>query len=276
MSAWDASDLVGAVLHGRPALAQFRSGRGFDVEARLSVHRNNIAAGLSDSLEAGFPVVSALVGRPFFRAMAVAFLRSHPPTSPILIEWGEEFPEFVAGHAPAASVAFLGDIAQLEAMRVRAFHADDATPLEPGAFAARMADADCLASTRVVLHPAFQMLVSRHPVFSIWAAHQSARSDGDISDGASAEIQDNASVDLGSIDLAAGETVVVARPALEVVTEPMPPGGKAFLEALSDGRTLGAAAVTASREPGAVLPELLALMIRLGLVTGFNPRKPSS
>jgi hypothetical protein len=46
--------------------------------ARFDVYRNR------EALVTGFPVVHALVGDAFFRAMAGVFLRAHPPTSPIL------------------------------------------------------------------------------------------------------------------------------------------------------------------------------------------------
>ena len=63
---------------------------------RFAVYRNNVAVGLIGALEARYPVSRRLAGDELFRAMARAFVRAHKPRSPVMIAYGEEFPEFVA------------------------------------------------------------------------------------------------------------------------------------------------------------------------------------
>ena len=63
---------------------------------RFAVYRNNVAVGLIGALEARYPVSRRIAGDELFRAMARAFVRAHKPRSPVMIAYGEEFPEFLA------------------------------------------------------------------------------------------------------------------------------------------------------------------------------------
>src|SRR5580698_2819508 len=64
---------------------------------RFAVYRNNVAVGLIGALEARYPVSRRIAGDEQFRAMARAFARAHKPRSPVMIAYGEDFPEFAAG-----------------------------------------------------------------------------------------------------------------------------------------------------------------------------------
>ena len=69
---------------------------------RFSVYRNNVAVGLIGALEARYPVSRRIAGDDLFRAMARAFVRAMKPRSPVMIAYGEEFPEFAAAYLAAA------------------------------------------------------------------------------------------------------------------------------------------------------------------------------
>ena len=69
---------------------------------RFSVYRNNVAVGLIGALEARYPVSRRIAGDELFRAIARAFVHRHKPRSPVMISYGEEFPEFVAAYLAAA------------------------------------------------------------------------------------------------------------------------------------------------------------------------------
>jgi hypothetical protein len=69
---------------------------------RFAVYRNNVAVGLIGALEARYPVSRRIAGDDLFRAMARAFVHRHRPRSPVMIAYGEEFPEFVAAYLAAA------------------------------------------------------------------------------------------------------------------------------------------------------------------------------
>jgi Putative DNA-binding domain len=78
-----------AMTHGRTGAPDAR---------RFAVYRNNVAVGLIGALEARYPVSRRIAGDDLFRAMARAFVRANKPRSPVMIAYGEGFPEFVADY----------------------------------------------------------------------------------------------------------------------------------------------------------------------------------
>ena len=123
---------------------------------RFAVYRNNVAVGLIGALEARYPVSRRIVGDGLFRAMARAFVRAHKPRSPVMIAYGEEFPEFADAYLASADVpprvAMAADVARLENAWVEAYHAEDAgvaTVAELGALGL-----EALPQTRLAFHPA--------------------------------------------------------------------------------------------------------------------------
>ncbi len=138
--------------------------------ARFNVYRNNIMVGLRGALEEAFPVVRALVGDEFFAAMAQAFIRAHPPSSPVLLKYGAGFDAFIRNFPPAESLPYLADVAGLEHAWFAAYHAADDVPLPISALADVPEDA--LDSLQIRPHSSVQMFYTDHPAVSIWQAHQ--------------------------------------------------------------------------------------------------------
>lgn len=244
----------------RDVPAGLRVGAGIDPRQRFAVHRNNAIAALVDALAAAFPVTQALVGKDFFRAMACERVRVDPPCSPILVEYGDGFARFIADFTPAESVPYLADISRLEQLRVQAYHAADAVPVDVAAYHALVATPMRLAATRVRLHPACRWLRSEYAVRSIWNAHQ--------------DIDASRDVDLGTIAIDAPEDTLVTRPQWDVQVTALPEGGIAWLDALRDGMTLGGAAAQAGRSDDtpleAQLESLLTLIVRHGLAVALD------
>lgn len=247
-----ASDFAAALLDPeRPLPPGLKTCNGSDPARRLAVYRNNVVASLIDALANGFPVTQALVGEEFFRAMARIYVAGSPPASPLMMDYGRSFPDFIATFAPAASVPYLADVARLERLRVDAYHAADATPLAADAFRPLLADPGRLLALRLELHPACRWLRSRHSIFSLWAAHQGA---GDLRD----------------VDPSRAEAALVVRPEVEVRVLSLPPGGADFLDALGDGQTLAEAASRGiAANPAFDLAANLAGLIEQGLAIGF-------
>lgn len=218
---------------------------GADPMRRFAVYRNNVTTALTGVLADSFPVTQQLVGEDFFCAMARVFLRAHPPRSPLLHEYGHDFPAFVAQFEPARQVPYLADMARLEWLRLAALHAADAPVLAADDIAPLLADPAALPGLRLALHPAAAVLQSAHAVVSLWGAHHGV--------GALAEV-----------DPYAAESALVLRPMLEVLVLRLPPGGGIFAAALAAETTLGEAAAAASADPSFDLAENLALLIRHG------------
>lgn len=190
-------------------------------QKRFAVYRNNVAVGLIGALEARFPATQRIVGAEFFTAAARMYASAHPPRSPLMMTYGDAFPDFLAAFEPAAEIAYLADVARLEAARTRAYHAADAKPLDPAALAELQPD--FLASLYFKLHPSVEIVASAFPIVTIWA------------------------MNAGEIELAPltewrGEDALVVRPALEVEVRRMPAGAAAFLQSLAAGAPLAAAA----------------------------------
>jgi len=64
-------------------------------DKRYNVYRNNVTVSLINALTATFPATLRITGTDFFRAMARFHVRAMPPTSPLLFEYGRDFPEFI-------------------------------------------------------------------------------------------------------------------------------------------------------------------------------------
>ncbi len=243
------AEFAGALLSmARPVPAAVKGAAQGRAERRFAVHRNTIAAGLIEALQARFPVVQRLVGDDFFRAMARAFVALEPPSSPLLFLYGESFPAFIARYTPEAPLPYLGDVARLEYARGLAYHAADREPLAASSFA--VLDQGRLSDFTVTLHPSVFVVTSASPAFSIWLANQAETASPLRHRGA--------------------EAALVSRPCLDVETRRLQPGTDAFLSALKDGSTIGAAIIagneaSASFSAAEALATLIGANIAIGL-----------
>ncbi|WP_248749534.1 DNA-binding domain-containing protein [Pseudomonas sp. MWU15-20650] len=148
------------------------SSNGADPMSRFAVYRNNVHSALINALAAAYPVALQLVGEAFFRAMAGLYVQDHPPSSPIISEYGNTFADFIQGFAPAASVPYLADVARLERLRVRAYHAADIQPLDQHDVLQQLQGTADLGQSRLRLHPSLSTLNSPYAIVAVWAAHQ--------------------------------------------------------------------------------------------------------
>lgn len=247
------SEFAAALLNpARPCPPELKTWNGSDPAARLAVYRNNVTTSLVDALATTFPVVQELVGETFFRAMARLFVRSSPPSSPILVHYGADFPAFIAGFAPASDLPYLADVARLEYLRVRACHAADAPVADAAELAALLGDPERLGGLRLVLQPALALLRSPFAVVSLWAAHQGA-------------------LDIARVEPGRAENALVLRNGLEVEVIGLPPGEALFVARLQAGASLGqAAGEAAARHPELDMVAPLAQLICTGAISRFG------
>jgi len=187
---------------------------------RFAVYRNNVVAGLSKALAARFPATERIVGEEFFHLMARAYVVARPPRSAVLTFYGDAFPEFIAQFEPARGLAYLPDVARLEAARTRAYHAADAKPLDPPELSKFAGDE--ISRLRFAAHPSAEIVRSPYPIVRIWAMNA-----GQLA--------------LGPIEDWREEDALVVRPALDVQVRALPAGGARFLALLFAGKTLAEA-----------------------------------
>ena len=143
---------------------------------RYNVYRNNVTVSLIDALAAIFPAVQRITGVEFFRAMARFHLRASPPTSPLLFEYGRDFPDFIEGYEYAQSLPWLADTARIERAWLDAYHSADQETLTAQALASMAPER--LADVIFVAHPATWIVRSAYPAVSIFAAHRGEGSSG--------------------------------------------------------------------------------------------------
>jgi hypothetical protein len=188
---------------------------------RYAVYRNNVTVSLINALAATFPATMRITGVDFFRTMARFHVRATPPTSPLLFEYGYDFPNFIELYEYAGSMPWLADVARIERAWLDTYHAADAAPLPAQALAS--IPPAYLAETILTSHPATRIVRSRYPVVTIFAAN---RISGPVA----------------PIEASEPEDALVTRPGMEVVVRRLPPGGAVFLTRLLAGEPLGAAA----------------------------------
>lgn len=138
-------------------------------DPRFGIYRNNIASALTNSLRVRYPVVEQLVGAEFFGMMARQFIADHKPSSAMLISYGEEFSEFIAGFAQANTVPYLAEVARFESAWWNVYHAADTVPLYKEALTALAPEA--WGETRIRFLPSVKILNLEYSAVSIWRAH---------------------------------------------------------------------------------------------------------
>jgi len=233
---------------GLPASIAARGGK--TAVRRYNVYRNNVTVSLIDALAAVYPAVQRITGVDFFRAMARFHIRATPPTSPLLFEYGRDFPSFIERYEHARSMPWLADTARIERAWLDAYHAADAEPLSPAALAA--VPPDRVGDLVLAPHPATRIVCSQFAAVTIFAANRG-------------------SAPAGRIDAALPEDALITRPALDVVVRHLPPGGAAFLTQLMSGHSLGEAAACAlETSPAFDIASNIAGIIEAGAFTAAS------
>jgi hypothetical protein len=231
-----------------PAAVAGSSGRA--AASRYDIYRNNVTVSLIDALAAIFPATQRITGAEFFRAMARFHIRATPPTSPLLFEYGHDFPDFIARYEHAQSVPWLADVARIERAWLDAYHAADMETLNPQALAA--IPPERLLNAVFVPHSAVRIVRSEFPAVAIFAAGRAGET-------------------LDPVEATAPEDALITRPGLEVIVRHLPAGGAIFLARLISRKTLGEAATAAVEADASFdLPANIAGMIEAGVFTAID------
>ena len=231
-----------------PRPAGLADGHGREAGRRFDVYRNNVTVALADALETAFPTIVKLVGAQNFKLLATAYLRQHPPTSPLMMFYGREMPAFLETFGPTKTIGYLPDIARMELALRHSYHAADATPLD--ATVLQTTPPDTLMASKLALAPATRLIRSKWPIHAIWAF--------------------NTLPGAPKPRMAAQDTLIL-RPDLDPEPHLLPPGGGAFIAALLDQTTFGHAIETAtSEDPAFDLSTMLALLLSNNALTDLK------
>lgn len=227
---------------GRAVPAGLTDPAGRPAGRRFAVYRNNVVVGLTEALATAFPSVCRQLGADSFARLAGVFVRAHPPSSPLLMFYGDALPGFLAGFQPLADRPWAADLARLDLALRESYHAADAAALDAAAIAALPPDR--LLAARVRLSPALRLVLSSFPLLDLWRA-----------EGAPAEPP-------------CGQDILVLRPGFDPQPHALPPGGAGFVAALLAGRSLGEAMDAAGS--GHPLAETWTLLLTGGALTALE------
>ena len=130
--------------------------RGFEV------HRNSSTRGIVEALRAAFPTIDKLLGAEMFAQVALDFRAISPPNSPVLSDYGADFPSFLRAQPWTSELPYLADVARIDWLWLESFLAPDVSdaPRSSGTMA------------RVRLHPATRFAWFATPAMTIWQAHR--------------------------------------------------------------------------------------------------------
>jgi len=223
-------------------------------EKRFNVYRNNVVAGLVEAMKAAFPAVCRIVGNEFFAAMARVYVGLEPPRSPVMLDYGGTFPDFIRTFEPAKSVTYLSDVARLECAWVEAYHAAEAPSADPALLAT--IDSRSLPQMGFTLHPSARVVRSSFPAVQIWLMNI----DGGVP----------AAIDISS----GGESALVVRPIAEVEVRRLPVGAATFIIGLAAGASVAEATTLAFDENSNFdLAGTLRDLFAINAIVGWNMRE---
>ncbi|MAS12399.1 MAG: DUF2063 domain-containing protein [Nitratireductor sp.] len=221
---------------------------GKSANKRFNVYRNNVTHSLVTALTEIFPTVAQILGKENFRMIARDFVRAHPPRSPLVFEYGQDFARFLAGCAPISHLKYLPDVARLERAWLDAYHAADHAPLDADDLGALPPEA--LATAVFTPHPAARFISSAYAIHTIFTAHR----EGPMPE---------------RINAGLAQAVLVTRPALTVQVRKIDHGQFLFIEALSRGAPLQqAVGLSLEAVPEFDLQAAIALAIESGAFAG--------
>jgi hypothetical protein len=217
----------------------------------FAVYRNTIVKGCVDALQANFPAVRRLVGDEWFHAAATLYARFSLPRTASLLEYGADFPQFLATFPPAAELPYLAAVAQLDRFWTEAHISRDEAPLDPRCITSLRPDD--LACRVLRVHASARWAMFDGSAVTIWRRNRY-----------------HETVDLGDL-VCRPEGVLVVRPGGEVTNVDLDAAACAFVGACAAGENLaGAAARSLAADAECDLAQLMMRLLEAGAFSGLD------
>lgn len=222
-------------------------------DAGLAVYRNDARQFFRSALALTYPVTLRRVGEDFFRQLADRYRAAHPSRSGDLHRVGERFADWLQHDLAGGEYAWLADLARLEWACEEAGVAAQRPSVTLDALAV---PPERLDRTALQFQPSLRLLVSEHPVWSVWQANQ----------GTTAVVP---------VDLARGaEHCVCVCDGERVVVYRLDAAGHGVLAALNHGASFAEALAATGAGPE-VLARVLDWAFGEGLVTSVDVDGPT-
>lgn len=187
---------------------------------RFSVYRNNLFVNLVDALIARYPAVQAAVGTEFFAAMARDYVADHLPDTPLMMRYGDQFPNYLENFAPLADYPWIADVARVERAMTDVYHATDSRGVTPHDLAA-IQDVT-IGELSFQLIDALALVNAHSPVVTLWKMN-------------------TGQIEPHEIDGMPSECALIYRPAFTVKVKSLTASEATFIRALRESVAVGEA-----------------------------------
>lgn len=137
-----------------------------DQRMRFAIYRNNVFVGLVEALRARYPAITMALGVEFFNALARDYAARHRPQTPLMMDYGNQLPEFLAEYDTLRDYPWLVDVARIEKLKTEIYHARDQLSLSRKHFASLSFDS--LALLRINFIDACAIVISDYPLVTLW------------------------------------------------------------------------------------------------------------
>ena len=218
---------------------------------RFDVYRNNVTVALIEALHSAFPVLVKLLGEQNFDQLARLFVRAHPPSSPLMMHYGEALPGFLDDFAPLAHIGYLSDVARLELAMRQSYHAADPPTFDPARLGS--VSPEVLMASTLSLAAPVRFVPSPWPLVDIWRFN---------------------TVEGADKPRATPQSALITRAAFDPEPHALDPAQAAWLTQVKSGATLAHAQDAAcATDPGFDLTGVLSLLIQHNAIADFTTPK---
>ena len=221
-----------------------------NLSKRIAVYRNNVFVGLVEALRARYPAIVNAVGIEFFNALARDFAAFHQPRSPVMMDYGSDFPDFIEQCDALQDYPWMSDVARLERGMTEIYHARDQESVSASLFAGLTSQS--LATLRVKFIDACALICSKYPLVTLWRMNRGQ-------------------IEPAPLDDLKPESALVYRENYEVEVKAQSQDEGVFLKAVIDGQNLNDAIETALEHNAAFDPHnVLSFLIGKNLILSLH------